>query len=140
MCMQYDFLCNIIIYAEDTILFSVAPSVNQAFLYLQSDFQAQQKSVLDLKVVLNAKKTKYMLFSRSYNLDLQLKSDIYILLSQIHLNSVFHNSGHLIQVKMSCLRSVRSVTITIKSSQILFVTYTWLADVNASVLLVPTMQ
>jgi hypothetical protein len=37
----------------------------------------------------------------------QLKSEVYIHLSQIHLNSIFHNSWHLVLVRMSCLRSVR---------------------------------
>ena len=33
---------------------------------------------------------------------IQLKSEVYIHLSQIHLNSVFHNSWHLILVKIPC--------------------------------------
>jgi hypothetical protein len=42
---------------------------------------------------------------------IQLKSEVYIHLSQIHLNSVFHNFGHLIRVKMSHFRSVRITTL-----------------------------
>ena len=38
---------------------------------------------------------------------LQMKSEVYIHLSQIHLNSVFHNSWHLILVNIRCFRSVR---------------------------------
>ena len=38
-------------------------------------------------------------------------SEVYIHLSQIHLNSVFHNSWHLIQVQIPCLRSVRINTL-----------------------------
>ena len=42
-----------------------------------------------------------------FQLQLQLKSGVYIHLSQIHLNSVFHNSWHLFRVKIPCLSSVR---------------------------------
>jgi hypothetical protein len=41
----------------------------------------------------------------------QLKSEAYIHLSQLHLHSVFHNSWHLILVKIPCLRSVRITTL-----------------------------
>ena len=40
----------------------------------------------------------------------QLKSEVYIHLSQIHLNSVFHNSWHL-NLSKNCLRSVRIATL-----------------------------
>jgi hypothetical protein len=42
---------------------------------------------------------------------LQLKSEVYIHLRQIHLNSVLHNSWHLILVKIPCLMSVRITTL-----------------------------
>ena len=38
--------------------------------------------------------------------NVQLKSEFYIHLSQVHLNSVFHNSWHLILVQIPCFRSV----------------------------------
>ena len=41
----------------------------------------------------------------------QLKSEVYLHLNQIHLNPVFHNSWHLILVKNPCLRSVRITTL-----------------------------
>ena len=41
----------------------------------------------------------------------QLKSEVYIHLSQIHLYSVFHNSRHLILVKNPCLWSDRITTL-----------------------------
>ena len=40
------------------------------------------------------------LYSQSCEIRIQLKSEVYIHLSQIHLNSVFHNSWHLIKVKI----------------------------------------
>ena len=45
---------------------------------------------------------------------IQLKSEVYIHLGQIHLNSVFHNSWHLILVKIPCLRSVRIITFILR--------------------------
>jgi hypothetical protein len=48
------------------------------------------------------------------NSNIQLKSEVCIHLSQIHFNSVFHNSWHLILVKMICLRSVRITTLFYK--------------------------
>ena len=50
-------------------------------------------------------------FYQCGGLHIQLKSEVYIHLSQIHLNSVFHNSWHLILVKIPCLRSVRITTL-----------------------------
>ena len=44
-------------------------------------------------------------------LQIELKSEVYIHLSQIRLNSVFHNFWHLILVKIPCLRSVRITTL-----------------------------
>ena len=42
---------------------------------------------------------------------IQLIPEVYTQLSQIHLNSVFHNSWHLILIKIPCLRSVRITTL-----------------------------
>ena len=54
------------------------------------------KSTLELLT----KKTVNVAEWSRYSFDLQLKSEVYIHLSQIHLNSVFHNSWHLILVNM----------------------------------------
>lgn len=53
--------CNIHLYADDTDIYSV----QQAICDLQHDFDSIQKSLTDVKLVLNANESKSMLFSRS---------------------------------------------------------------------------
>lgn len=53
------------LYADDTILYTFASSVQEAVNYLQSAFNKIQNSLVGLRLVLNAKKTKFMIFTRS---------------------------------------------------------------------------
>lgn len=53
------------LYADDTVAYSIAPSVGQAVEELQTAFQSLQSSFQELKLALNAKKTKFMVFSRA---------------------------------------------------------------------------
>lgn len=53
------------LYADDTILYTSATSVEEALTYLQSAFIQVQISLVGLKLVLNATKTKSMVFTRS---------------------------------------------------------------------------
>ncbi|KAJ8287209.1 hypothetical protein GJAV_G00048920 [Gymnothorax javanicus] len=53
------------LYADDTILYCCASSVSHAFQSLQSAFDVFQSQLRQLKLVLNAEKTKVMLFSNS---------------------------------------------------------------------------
>ena len=55
------------LYADDTVIYSIAPSVNLAFQNLQSDFHIIQQALINLKLSLNAGKTKYMVFTRKLN-------------------------------------------------------------------------
>lgn len=48
------------LYADETVIYSVAPSLNQAINDLQLAFQQHQVSLHGLKLVLNTKKTKFM--------------------------------------------------------------------------------
>ncbi len=52
------------LYADDTIIYTVAQSMNQAIELLQDSFRSLQFSLIKLKLVLNANKTKYMFFTR----------------------------------------------------------------------------
>ncbi|XDV21754.1 hypothetical protein PO909_026778 [Leuciscus waleckii] len=52
------------LYADDTIIYTTASSLTQAMKQLQNAFQVLQHSLAQLKLVLNPKKTKYMIFSR----------------------------------------------------------------------------
>lgn len=51
------------LYADDTVIYMVAPSLNQAIELLEDAFQSMQFSLL--KLVLNQKKTKFMTFTCS---------------------------------------------------------------------------
>jgi retron-type reverse transcriptase len=51
------------VYADDTVLYSIAPTNGQAFSHLQSDFLVLQKTLSDFKLVLT-KQNIY--FSRDY--------------------------------------------------------------------------
>lgn len=57
--------CKFHLYADDTVMYSIAPTADQALMQLESDFRILQGSLLQLKLVLNAKKTNVMFFSRS---------------------------------------------------------------------------
>lgn len=51
------------LYADDTIIYTMAPSLNVAMELLQDAFQTLQHSLLKLKLVL----TKFMTFTRSHS-------------------------------------------------------------------------
>ena len=53
------------LYADDTIIYCSASSVKSAFAQLQSAFNIVQSHLLKLKLVLNADKSKVMLFSNA---------------------------------------------------------------------------
>ena len=50
--------------ADDTILYTSVPSLDTALTNLQTSFNAIQHSFLGLQLLLNASKTKYMLFNQ----------------------------------------------------------------------------
>lgn len=52
-------LAKVYLYSDDTIIYTTAFSLNQALKQLQNAFQGLQPSLLQLKLVLNSKKTKY---------------------------------------------------------------------------------
>lgn len=53
------------LYADDTIIYTIAPSLKVAMDSLQTAFNLLQMSLVNLKLVLNSKKTKCMIFSHS---------------------------------------------------------------------------
>lgn len=61
--------CHAILYADDTIIYCIADSVQLAIYNLQFVFNELQKSLLNHKLLLNVAKTKYMLFSRTRNIN-----------------------------------------------------------------------
>lgn len=56
---------NLHFYADDTVIYCYGSSLTQAIETLQKAFVAFQHSLIQLKLVLNADKTKLMLFSKS---------------------------------------------------------------------------
>ncbi len=54
---------NISLYADDSVMYCSASSGQQALFTLQSAFNVIQSRLYSLKLVLNADKTKYVLFS-----------------------------------------------------------------------------
>lgn len=59
---------NLHFYADDTVIYSCGSTLVQAIDSLQKAFSTIQHSLLQLKLVLNADKSKLMLFSKSRNL------------------------------------------------------------------------
>ena len=57
-----DFLIHL--YADDTILYTSGPSLDTVLTNLQTSFNAIQLSFCALELLLNASKTKCMLFNR----------------------------------------------------------------------------
>ena len=56
--------CQIHLYADDTVMYSIASTADQALSLLATDFKILQGSFIQLKLVLNAKKTHFMIFNR----------------------------------------------------------------------------
>lgn len=53
------------LYAHDTVMYSCASTPETACANLQSDFASLQSALFDLKLLLNAKKRKAMVFAPS---------------------------------------------------------------------------
>lgn len=51
-------------YADDAIIYTIAPFATQAVQNLHVDFCAIQQTLIDLKLLLNSDKTECMLLSR----------------------------------------------------------------------------
>ena len=64
--------CHAHFYADDTIIYCSADSAQLATENLQLSFNVLQDSLRELKLVLNADKTKFMLFSRAREMDLNM--------------------------------------------------------------------
>ncbi len=85
-------------YADDTVLYCSAPTADQALSQLQLDFNTLQQNLYDLKLVLNAEKTKGMLFSN--------------LKSKSNLPSILTSTG----TKIECVSKYRYLGILIDES------------------------
>ena len=61
--------CHVHLYADDTVVYCIDDSVTLAMEKLQLAFNVLQNALVGLKLVLNASKTKCMLFSRAKTID-----------------------------------------------------------------------
>ena len=57
---------SIHLYADDTIIYCSASSIDRCISKLQEAFEIVQRNLLSLKLVLNDRKTKYMIFSKKH--------------------------------------------------------------------------
>ena len=57
--------CNVHYYTDDTILYNSGPTLASAVAGLQTAFVTNKRPLKCIKLILNSKKTKWMLFSRS---------------------------------------------------------------------------
>ena len=60
-----DIQAKIHVYADDTVIYTHAPSIVGAVQELQAAFQSLQTSLLSLKLVLNTQKMKFMVFTKA---------------------------------------------------------------------------
>ena len=58
---------NIHLFADDTVMYAIAPPVDQVLFELQSDFVASHNALVGLILVLIVGMAKYVLFSNSQN-------------------------------------------------------------------------
>jgi hypothetical protein len=56
--------CQIHLFADDSVMYSIASTADQALSLSETDFKILQGSFIQLKLVLNAKKTHFVIFNR----------------------------------------------------------------------------
>ena len=61
--------CFAHLYADDTVIYCIADTIELAIERLQLAFNTLQTVLAQLKLVLNADKTKFMVFTRAQNVD-----------------------------------------------------------------------
>ena len=137
------------LYADNTTLYTSGPSLDTVLTNLQTSFDVIQHSFRGLQLLLNAGKTKCMLFNLSLQCKL-LNCNYFTTIGLFIALPPYLICTHCIQTCLLCYWLYICL-----SNQIVFVTYTWLADVNGHihmvsrcycecsemlVFLVPTMQ
>ena len=101
-------------YADDTVMYTSASSPVQALAQLQFAFNAMQQGFYDLKLVLNADKTKVMLFSNSKSKLSSLPSVITAQGSQIELVSSYKYLGVVIDDSLSFSAHIQQLVKKLK--------------------------
>uniref|UniRef100_A0A8C2Q2T0 ribonuclease H n=1 Tax=Cyprinus carpio TaxID=7962 RepID=A0A8C2Q2T0_CYPCA len=98
ICTNVDVAAHL--YADDTIIYSTARSPYEALNKLQDAFTVLQKNLLKLKLVLNSKKTKFMLFTHSRNVQ-DLPQIITLYNQKIERVSCYNYLGFLLDEKLT---------------------------------------
>ena len=92
---------NFHFYADDTVIYCSAPTLNQALCQLQLAFNTVQCTLYRLKLLLNADKTKLMTFSKAKLKPVNIPSIITFQGSDIESVSQFKYLGFLIDDSLS---------------------------------------
>ncbi len=92
------------LYADDTIIYSTARSPYEALKKLQDAFITLQKNLLKLKLALNSKKTKFMLFTHSSNVQ-DLPQIVTLYDQEIERVSCYNYLGFLLKMLLFYMKS-----------------------------------
>jgi hypothetical protein len=103
------------LYADDTILYRSGPSLNTVLTNLQTSFNTIQHSFRGLHLLLNASKTKCMLFYRSLPAPTHLTSITTLDGSDLEYVDNYKYLGVLLDCKLSFQTHIKHVQSKVKS-------------------------
>lgn len=106
---------NFHFYADDTVIYCSASTPNQALCQLQLAFDTVQRTLFDLKLVLNDDKTKLMLFSNAKSMSRNLLPITTSQGSEIESVSQFKYLGILIDDSLSFKPHIQHLVKKIKT-------------------------
>ncbi len=108
------------LYADDMVIYSSAPTLHQAVSHLQSEFDAVQHTLSDLKLVLNAEKSKLMMFTKRKSAHSNSSSITTLQGLEIEVVSKYKYLGFLIDDSLSFGPHIQYLVRKLKSKLCLF--------------------
>ena len=106
------------LYADDTILYTFGPSLDTVLSNLQTSFNAIQHSFRGLQLLLNASKTKCMLFNRSLPAPACPTSITTLDGSDLEYVDIYKYLGVWLDCKLSFQTHIKHLQSKIKSSRL----------------------
>uniref|UniRef100_A0A8C7WGU9 Reverse transcriptase domain-containing protein n=1 Tax=Oncorhynchus mykiss TaxID=8022 RepID=A0A8C7WGU9_ONCMY len=103
------------LYADNTILYTSGPSLNTVLTNLQTSFYIMQLSFHGLQLLLNASKTKCMLFNRSLPASARLSSITTLDGSDLEYVDIYKYLGVWLDCKLSFQTHIKHLQSKIKS-------------------------
>ena len=97
-------------YADDTVIYCCALSLTNAFQNLQTAFYTVQHTLCQLKLIVNADKTKLMVFSKARNRPLNLSPITTCKGNEIEAVTSYKYQGILIDDGFSCILHIQQFT------------------------------